>query len=89
MDGKTLAERVRAEIAQDVAGLAQPVGLATVLVGEYPASEIYIKRKQEACREVGIEPFDHKLSASVVSVDSLWSNGSIPTSRQASCLRLM
>src|SRR5215216_422856 len=61
MDGKALAERVRVEVAQDVAGLTRPVGLATVLVGEDPASEIYIKRKQEACREVGIEPFDHKL----------------------------
>jgi len=63
MDGKGLAERVRAEVAQDVATLDRPVGLATVLVGDDPASEIYIKRKQEACREVGIEPFDHKLSA--------------------------
>jgi methylenetetrahydrofolate dehydrogenase (NADP+) / methenyltetrahydrofolate cyclohydrolase len=63
MDGKGLAERVRGEVAQDVAQLARPVGLATVLVGDDPASEIYIKRKQEACREVGIEPFDHHLSA--------------------------
>ena len=63
MDGKGLAERVRAEVARDIEALDQPVGLATVLVGDDPASEIYIKRKQEACREVGIEPFDHKLSA--------------------------
>jgi methylenetetrahydrofolate dehydrogenase (NADP+) / methenyltetrahydrofolate cyclohydrolase len=63
MDGKALAERVRGEVAQDVERLARPVGLATVLVGDDPASEIYIQRKQEACREVGIEPFDHKLSA--------------------------
>ena len=62
MDGKALAERVRSEVAKDVEELGRPVGLATVLVGEDPASEIYIKRKQEACREVGIEPFDHKLS---------------------------
>jgi methylenetetrahydrofolate dehydrogenase (NADP+)/methenyltetrahydrofolate cyclohydrolase len=62
MDGKALAERVRAEVAKDIEELGRPVGLATVLVGEDPASEIYIKRKQEACREVGIEPFDHKLS---------------------------
>jgi methylenetetrahydrofolate dehydrogenase (NADP+)/methenyltetrahydrofolate cyclohydrolase len=63
MDGKGLAERVRKEVAQDLEGLDRSVGLATVLVGDDPASEIYIKRKQEACREVGIEPFDHKLSA--------------------------
>jgi methylenetetrahydrofolate dehydrogenase (NADP+)/methenyltetrahydrofolate cyclohydrolase len=63
MDGKALAERVRTEVAKDVEELGRPVGLATVLVGDDPASEIYIRRKQEACREVGIEPFDHKLSA--------------------------
>ncbi len=71
MDGKGLAERVRAEVAQDVAALDRPVGLATVLVGDDPASEIYIKRKQEACREVGIEPFDHKLSAETTEEELL------------------
>jgi methylenetetrahydrofolate dehydrogenase (NADP+)/methenyltetrahydrofolate cyclohydrolase len=71
MDGKALAERVRAEVAQDVARLTRPVGLATVLVGEDPASEIYIKRKQEACREVGIEPFDHKLPAETTEEELL------------------
>jgi methylenetetrahydrofolate dehydrogenase (NADP+) / methenyltetrahydrofolate cyclohydrolase len=63
MDGKALAARVRAEVAEEVSGLGRPVGLATVLVGEDPASEIYVSSKQKACREVGIEPFDHKLSA--------------------------
>jgi len=62
MDGKALAERVRGEVAQDVERLGRPVGLATVLVGDDPASEIYVSSKQKACREVGIEPFDHKLS---------------------------
>src|SRR6185503_13826582 len=71
MDGKGLAERVRAEVAQDVEALDRPVGLATVLVGEDPASEIYIRRKQEACREVGIEPFDHKLSAETTEEELL------------------
>jgi methylenetetrahydrofolate dehydrogenase (NADP+) / methenyltetrahydrofolate cyclohydrolase len=61
MDGKALAERVRGEVAEDVRALGRPVGLATVLVGEDPASEIYVASKQKACREVGIEPFDHKL----------------------------
>jgi methylenetetrahydrofolate dehydrogenase (NADP+)/methenyltetrahydrofolate cyclohydrolase len=63
MDGKALAERVRGEVAKDVESLGRPVGLATVLVGDDPASEIYVSSKQKACREVGIEPFDHKLSA--------------------------
>jgi methylenetetrahydrofolate dehydrogenase (NADP+)/methenyltetrahydrofolate cyclohydrolase len=71
MDGKALADRVRGEVAQDVERLACPVGLATVLVGDDPASEIYIKRKQEACREVGIEPFDHTLSAETSEAELL------------------
>ena len=71
MDGKGLAERVRAEVARDIEALDRPVGLATVLVGDDPASEIYIKRKQEACREVGIEPFDHTLSAETTEAELL------------------
>jgi len=61
MDGKALAERVRAELKAELGELGRPVGLATVLVGEDPASAVYVQRKQEACREVGIEPFDHVL----------------------------
>jgi methylenetetrahydrofolate dehydrogenase (NADP+) / methenyltetrahydrofolate cyclohydrolase len=63
MDGKALAERVRAEVAEEVAGVGRPVGLATVLVGDDPASAVYVRSKQKACREVGIEPYDHNLSA--------------------------
>jgi methylenetetrahydrofolate dehydrogenase (NADP+) / methenyltetrahydrofolate cyclohydrolase len=63
MDGKALAERVRREVAEEVGALARPVGLATVLVGDDPASAVYVRSKQKACREVGIEPFDHNLSA--------------------------
>jgi methylenetetrahydrofolate dehydrogenase (NADP+)/methenyltetrahydrofolate cyclohydrolase len=62
MDGKALAERVRKEVAGEVGGLGRPVGLATVLVGDDPASAVYVRSKQKACREVGIEPLDHNLS---------------------------
>jgi methylenetetrahydrofolate dehydrogenase (NADP+)/methenyltetrahydrofolate cyclohydrolase len=62
MDGKALAERVRGEVAKEVAEVGRPVGLATVLVGEDPASAIYVRSKQKACREVGIEPIDHQLA---------------------------
>ena len=62
MDGKGLAERLRAEIAQEVRQLGD-VGLATVLVGDDPASEIYIRRKHEAAQEVGIRSIDHRLPA--------------------------
>ena len=61
MDGKALAERVRAEVAREVAALGRPVGLATVLVGDNPASHVYVRRKREACAEAGIESFHHEL----------------------------
>jgi methylenetetrahydrofolate dehydrogenase (NADP+) / methenyltetrahydrofolate cyclohydrolase len=63
IDGRAIAEQVRAEVATDVAdwvaaGHPAP-GLATVLVGEDPASAIYVGGKQKASAEVGIEGFSH------------------------------
>jgi methylenetetrahydrofolate dehydrogenase (NADP+)/methenyltetrahydrofolate cyclohydrolase len=71
MDGKALAQTVRAEVARDVAALDAPVGLATVLVGEDPASAIYVRMKREACAEAGIESIHHELSASTAEADML------------------
>jgi methylenetetrahydrofolate dehydrogenase (NADP+)/methenyltetrahydrofolate cyclohydrolase len=62
MDGRALAEKIRAEVAGEVAALGQPVGLATVLVGDDPASTIYVTKKEEACAEAGIETFHHELA---------------------------
>jgi methylenetetrahydrofolate dehydrogenase (NADP+)/methenyltetrahydrofolate cyclohydrolase len=64
MDGKALAERIRARVADEVAELGR-LGLATVLVGDDPASEIYIRHKHTAATAVGIEPIDHRLPADV------------------------
>lgn len=61
MDGKGLAERIRAQVAEEVKELGH-VGLTTILVGEDPASDIYIRRKQEAAKEVGIDARDHRLA---------------------------
>jgi methylenetetrahydrofolate dehydrogenase (NADP+) / methenyltetrahydrofolate cyclohydrolase len=61
MDGKALAERIRAEVADEVAKLGH-VGLATILVGDDPASDIYIRRKHEAANEVGIVARDYRLA---------------------------
>jgi methylenetetrahydrofolate dehydrogenase (NADP+)/methenyltetrahydrofolate cyclohydrolase len=70
MDGKALAARVRAEVAEEARPLGA-IGLATVLVGGDPASAIYVRRKHEACREVGIEPFDHHLPEETSEADLL------------------
>jgi methylenetetrahydrofolate dehydrogenase (NADP+)/methenyltetrahydrofolate cyclohydrolase len=62
LDGKALAERVRAKVKEEVASLGE-LGLATVLVGDDAASQIYIRRKHEAAREVGIQATDVRLPA--------------------------
>jgi methylenetetrahydrofolate dehydrogenase (NADP+) / methenyltetrahydrofolate cyclohydrolase len=67
IDGKTIAARVRGEIAGEVQAHTQQTGrapgLATVLVGEDPASAVYVGGKQRACEEVGITPFDRRLGS--------------------------
>jgi methylenetetrahydrofolate dehydrogenase (NADP+)/methenyltetrahydrofolate cyclohydrolase len=67
IDGKAVAQQVRADVAADVAELTERTGvrpgLATVLVGDDPASDIYVSNKQRASKEVGIEGFDHRLPA--------------------------
>ncbi len=67
IDGKAIAARVRNEVAREVEAFTQqaarPPGLATVLVGEDPASAVYVGGKQRACLEVGIVPIDRRLSA--------------------------
>ena len=69
IDGKAVAARVRADVAAGVSALVAetgaPPGLATVLVGEDPASAIYVANKQKASAEVGIEGRDHRLAADV------------------------
>jgi methylenetetrahydrofolate dehydrogenase (NADP+) / methenyltetrahydrofolate cyclohydrolase len=64
MDGRALAARVRAEVAEEVRAHGEVV-LATVLVGDDPASSLYISSKHAAAEEVGIRPLDHRLPADV------------------------
>jgi methylenetetrahydrofolate dehydrogenase (NADP+)/methenyltetrahydrofolate cyclohydrolase len=71
MDGKGLAARVRAEVALEVEEIGRPIGLATVLVGEDPASALYVRRKREACEEVGIESIHHELPPQTAEDDLL------------------
>jgi methylenetetrahydrofolate dehydrogenase (NADP+)/methenyltetrahydrofolate cyclohydrolase len=73
IDGKAIAAAVRQEIKADVrewveAGNPRP-GLATVLVGDDPASAVYVGGKQKASAEVGIEGFDHRLASDTPEED--------------------
>jgi methylenetetrahydrofolate dehydrogenase (NADP+)/methenyltetrahydrofolate cyclohydrolase len=67
IDGRAVAARLREDIARDVeafvARTGRRPGLATVLIGDDPASAVYVGAKQDACRAVGIEPFDVRLPA--------------------------
>ncbi len=67
IDGKAIGLKVRAQVAEDVAETVAegypPPGLATVLVGENPASEVYVRMKQRACAKAGIESFGYILPA--------------------------
>jgi methylenetetrahydrofolate dehydrogenase (NADP+) / methenyltetrahydrofolate cyclohydrolase len=62
MDGKALAERIRGQVKEDVADLGG-LALATVLVGDDPASVVYIGHKHRAAKEAGIRPVDERLPA--------------------------
>ncbi len=68
MDGKALAARIREEVAAEVAGLS-PIGLATVLVGDDPASDVYIRLKHKASTEVGIVSRDVRLPAATTEAE--------------------
>ena len=61
IDGKAIAKEVREAVAAEVAALVaaghNPPGLATVLIGENPASQVYVGMKQRACARAGIESF--------------------------------
>lgn len=67
LDGKALSTRMRTAMRDELAGLTRsvgrPPGLAVVLVGDDPASQIYVRNKKRACRDLGIDSFSHHLPA--------------------------
>jgi methylenetetrahydrofolate dehydrogenase (NADP+)/methenyltetrahydrofolate cyclohydrolase len=67
IDGKAVAAEVRARVRADVEALVADgvkPGLATILVGDDPASQVYVRNKHKACAEAGIVSFQHELPAS-------------------------
>ncbi len=75
LDGKQLAQTMQAEIAAEAAAFAgahgvRP-GLATVLVGDNPASQIYVRNKCKACAQVGIDSFPHQIRKDVSQAELL------------------
>ena len=70
LDGKQLAQQIRSELAEEVIEFIQNNGvvpcLAAVLVGDDPASEVYVRNKRQACEAVGIESQLHGLGRCIV-----------------------
>ena len=74
IDGKAVAERLKTQIASDVSALkaqGKSVGLAVILVGDDPASHIYVRNKILACEKTGIISSEHRLPADVSAADLL------------------
>jgi methylenetetrahydrofolate dehydrogenase (NADP+) / methenyltetrahydrofolate cyclohydrolase len=75
LDGKAISEQIRAEIAHDAAAFAAKTGvtpcLAAVLVGENPASQVYVRNKQKACEKAGITSQLHRPPAETTTEELL------------------
>ncbi len=75
IDGKAVAEKLRADIAREIARLRSAhgltPGLAVVLVGEDPASQVYVRNKGKQTHEAGMASFEHRLPASTSEADLL------------------
>ncbi len=75
LDGKTLSQKIREELKAEVESIVSSggrrPGLAVVLVGDDPASEVYVKNKINACKRVGIESFFYKLERSTLTEELL------------------
>lgn len=69
LDGKATAATIRAELREDIARSLSQAGraphLAVVLVGEDPASQVYVRNKEKACADVGIESVTYRKSADI------------------------
>jgi methylenetetrahydrofolate dehydrogenase (NADP+)/methenyltetrahydrofolate cyclohydrolase len=74
IDGKAIAAELRARVAAEVRGLAARnvvPGLAVVLAGDNPASEVYVRNKSKAVQEAGMRSFDQRLPATVSEAELL------------------
>jgi methylenetetrahydrofolate dehydrogenase (NADP+)/methenyltetrahydrofolate cyclohydrolase len=71
IDGNALAVKVRAQVAEGVRAFGEPVCLATILVGDDPASHVYVGSKHKASHEAGIDSRDHRFPADTPETDIL------------------
>jgi methylenetetrahydrofolate dehydrogenase (NADP+) / methenyltetrahydrofolate cyclohydrolase len=65
LDGRPVRDAILAELAQKTAAAARPPGLAVILVGDDPASHVYVRNKEKACARAGFRHQTHRLPATV------------------------
>ena len=63
IDGKKIADGLQAKLAKQISALSIKPGLAVILVGDDPASAVYVRNKIKACEQVGIESYEHRMAA--------------------------
>ncbi len=73
LDGKQLAAAIKERLKAKIAALSpqSPPGLAVVLAGEDPASKVYVRQKENMCKEIGIRSFMHVLPETVAQGELL------------------
>ena len=71
IDGKALAVKVKEQVREEAAKLPRKAGLAVILVGDDPASRVYVSGKEKDCTECGINSFEHKLPAETTQEELL------------------
>ena len=71
IDGKALAVKVKEQVWEEAAKLPRKAGLAVILVGDDPASRVYVSGKEKDCTECGINSFEHKLPAETTQEELL------------------
>jgi methylenetetrahydrofolate dehydrogenase (NADP+) / methenyltetrahydrofolate cyclohydrolase len=92
IDGKLIAAKVRSEVKDAVSRRVEhghrPPGLATVLVGDDPASHVYVRNKRKAAEETGIRSFHHELAASTSVIRALDPDKDVDGFHEANVARL-
>ncbi len=69
IDGKPIAAKLRGDLAKEVACLPYQPGLAAILVGDDPASQVYVRNKIKACEKVGIRSIERRIAADASNED--------------------
>ena len=63
IDGKKISDNIRQELAEEVKKIQKEVGLAVLIVGEDPASQVYVRNKEKACEQIGIKSYRYAFPA--------------------------